>query len=672
MRLLDGHGFASRSLLVTGHGLFGEVRLAARITGLTSNATFGATAQSGASLGFAVSGLPDGVTVTGQSWRTSSAGELATTATYAPDASTNDLENLFVVLTLSDGESIQTPASIIRHPAPVAGTLAPVLEVQGNGTPSVNLAAGFTGADLRYSASPAWITISGSTATIADALRSEVVAITATNSGGSVTVDLAVSIAVRAPVEVQVSPSGNDTTGDGTVLAPFATPQAAQAVMIPGDTLILRPGVYDPFEVLLNGGAASRITVATLPSEVGQAIIRGDLQQHVAYGGPGVAQDNATRDGIRIDGKSYITLRGLTIEYVWRNGVFIKGAGQNTVTGNHIVEDCLVRHTGLSGIMACGERPELAVGANDAFRTRYVTIRNNEVTQTNVVTDYNDTVTNSFGEPGGVGEAITLANSLRYAYVYNNYIHDSRQYGIDFKNHVVDGEITGNRIEDVVRYGIYLDAGETDVRRILVDGNIIQRCRAGIVIAREEDGNDSGDNLIVEDIDLVNNTLANLSRVGIHYQRHPNKDQQDIGYFRRVRARFNTLYNTNTDGSYRDISIDGIATFGVNRAGQQIVSGIELIGNLAWNPDGQMRMATDVAGDPRFTVAQNHNVRNGAFVGDDPLFVDAANGDFNLRAGSPARAKVTTAAYIAGLYAKDSNGTAHVLPTSAGAYYAAA
>ncbi|WP_282060061.1 hypothetical protein [Roseobacter litoralis] len=126
------------------------------------------------------------------------------------------------------------------------------------------------------------------------------------------------------------------------------------------------------------------------------------------------------------------------------------------------------------------------------------------------------------------------------------------------------------------------------------------------------------------------------------------------------------------DGSYRDISIDGIATFGVNRAGQQIVSGIELIGNLAWNPDGQLRMATDVAGDPRFTVAQNHNVRNGAFVGDDPLFVDAANGDFNLRPGSPARAKVTTAAYIAGLYAKDSNGTAHVLPTSAGAYYAAA
>lgn len=82
----------------------------------------------------------------------------------------------------------------------------------------------------------------------------------------------------------------------------------------------------------------------------------------------------------------------------------------------------------------------------------------------------------------------------------------------------------------MTRYAINIDAGETDVRRIWIGQNILTNCRTGIVLAREEDGNDSGDDLVLEDIDIGGNIVAHMSRPGIHFQRHGTKDQQDIGY----------------------------------------------------------------------------------------------------------------------------------------------
>lgn len=482
-------------------------------------------------------------------------------------------------------------------------------------------------------------------------------------------VDSGTTVTVPTASEIYVDPNGSDTLGTGAEASPYQSP--GLVVLGPGEHLVLEQGVYDPFEVQGNGADGNPAIVRSRPGFERQTIIRGDLQQHVAYGGPGVVQNNATRDGIRIAGKNYITIRGLTCEYVWRNGIFVIGNGADTVSGNIIIEDCFTQHTGLSGILVCGDLPENPVPADDAFRMQQVRIRRNELTQTNVVTDFNDTVENSFGEPGGVGEALTVANSVRYVYTSDNHVHTTRQYGIDYKNHVVDGEITGNRVDAAIRYAIYLDAGETDIRRIVVSGNRMSNCRAGLVLAREEDGNDSGDNLVMEDIDIFNNRTWNMSRVGMQFQRHPTKDQQNIGWYRRIRARFNAFFNTNTDGIYRDINIDDIASFGNNIAGDPIVSGIELIGNVAWNPDGAMHMAIDVAADGRFIVAQNYNVQDGTFTGTDVLYVDptADEPDFTIQDASPAKGIVTTASYIAAPFAVDAGGNTRTNPASAGAYH---
>jgi hypothetical protein len=466
--------------------------------------------------------------------------------------------------------------------------------------------------------------------------------------------------------------NGSDDFGVGSQLSPYKSMSAAFAAIGDGvgGTIIKRPGFYDPYEVPIEGADGNPLRITHMPGERNLAIVLGDVDQHVARGGAGVAQNNATRDGIRIDGKSYVEIDGIAVHKVWRNGIFVKGAGADTVSGNIKITNCVTDDTGLSGIYICGDVAGSPVPANDAFRTRYVYVEDNDVTKTNTVNDWNYDQINSEGERGGVGEAITVANSVQYIYVRRNHVHNSRQYGIDFKNHVVDGEITHNRIDQVTRYAIYLDSGELDVRRILVANNQMSNCRAGLVLAREEDGNDSGDDLAMEDIDIVNNVTWNMSRVGMHFQRHPTKDQQNIGYFRRIRARFNAFFNTNTDGIYRDINIDDIASFGNNIAGDPIVSGIELIGNVAWNPDGSMRMAIDVAGDSRFTVAQNYNVQDGTFTGTDPLYVapTADEPDFSLGDGSGAKEIVTTASYITAPFDKFPDGSARVTPGPAGAF----
>lgn len=132
-----------------------------------------------------------------------------------------DTNRFAIVVTDSEGNvrTFNAGSRTVRHIAPVAGTLAPVNEAQGSGTPTVALAAGFTGQALEYTSNQAWATVSGSTLTIADEVRTGTVQITATNSGGAAFVDLSVTIA--APVVAVISPIADQSfvqnSGDVTI-----------------------------------------------------------------------------------------------------------------------------------------------------------------------------------------------------------------------------------------------------------------------------------------------------------------------------------------------------------------------------------------------------------------------------------------------------------------------
>ncbi|MGC3940446.1 BspA family leucine-rich repeat surface protein [Roseobacter sp. EG26] len=174
----------------------------AQITGLTANPTHGLTAQIGVPLTGLIPNLQGGETVV-HGWRDDS-GLIsgATAASYTPVAG-QDLQTIRYAPNVN-GEDVLSLGHTVRHAPPVAGSLAAVVETQGTGTPTVNLAAGFTGSNLIYSENVAWAVITGSTLTINDELRTDTLRITATNSGGSAEVDLSVTITapVTAPAQM--------------------------------------------------------------------------------------------------------------------------------------------------------------------------------------------------------------------------------------------------------------------------------------------------------------------------------------------------------------------------------------------------------------------------------------------------------------------------------------
>lgn len=173
--------------------------LTAEIAGLENSVSQGDYAQIGMTLTGQISGLL-GDEIILHRWQ-DSGGVIAgaDSPSYTP-MSDQDLETLRYV-PLVNGDALASPAYTVRHAAPIAGTLAPVSSTLGSGTPMVNLTAGFIGAGLSFSEYAPWAQINGTVLTIDDAVRDDIVTITATSSGGQANVDLRVNI-TAAPVTV--------------------------------------------------------------------------------------------------------------------------------------------------------------------------------------------------------------------------------------------------------------------------------------------------------------------------------------------------------------------------------------------------------------------------------------------------------------------------------------
>ncbi|MDW3223635.1 MAG: right-handed parallel beta-helix repeat-containing protein [Paracoccaceae bacterium] len=474
------------------------------------------------------------------------------------------------------------------------------------------------------------------------------------------------------PGVLYVSPSGNDYLGSGAFGSPFATPAAACGAARPGDTVYLRPGTYAPFEILVSGTTGNPITVTTLPGEEHQAVIEGDLMQHVVNGGEGVASSAATRDGIYVKAKDHIHIRNLTIRNVWRCGIFFVGVPEEQ-HGHHVIAGNAISMTGSSGIYVGGNSSAtiIPLGEKAELRTVDVLIEHNDVSQTNVVTDYNNNLVNPQGVPGGVAEAISVAASAGNIVTRFNDVHDTRQYGIDYKAGVQGGEIYGNRVWNVERYGIYLDAGRRFVEDVAIYNNQVWDCHLGIVLSREAGSNSTEYGTFTDqegvaefvqtlaNIDIYNNLVWNIEAAGIFCQRHPQKDGPN-GVISNIRIRFNTVYNANRMESGRDLNLSGWSDPDFEAAG--VVSGVDFVGNIVWNDTASIRQTNTFVDKPGFTVADN-------LIGVDPSFVDvtATPPDLSLPSGTAAGLLVDAAATI-GPFEADFNGHPRGVTRTAGAH----
>ncbi|MBN1675808.1 MAG: right-handed parallel beta-helix repeat-containing protein [Kiritimatiellae bacterium] len=108
--------------------------------------------------------------------------------------------------------------------------------------------------------------------------------------------------AVRAPATLHVAPAGDDGNDGLGAQRPFRTLAAASFAAVPGDTILVAPGVYPETLTLWSGGLSEQRPLLVRSTEPGGAVI----------------DCGGVRDGaIRISGLQHVTVDGFRIRGLW-------------------------------------------------------------------------------------------------------------------------------------------------------------------------------------------------------------------------------------------------------------------------------------------------------------------------------------------------------------------
>ena len=311
---------------------------------------------------------------------------------------------------------------------------------------------------------------------------------------------------------------------DGSESKPWLTIQHAADLARPGDTILVKAGVYAPFKINTSGTPEARIIFAAHPGDEHRAIIDGS--------------GAAVRGLIETRGQSHITIEGFRIQNAHTDGIFIEGSKSGArdiqIIGNQ------VDTTGNSGIYAAGLIMGQTIGVNE-YRLFDVLIHSNEVTNTNT--------------PSGQNEAITVGGGINGFVVSHNWVHHSDQYGIDAKLGAINGRIHDNLIHHIEKHAIYLDSAVRTVANIEIINNTLHNNNNGIALARESNRTPKAPN--ISNIEVRDNLIHDNDKYGVMLYKHI----WDVGtgLFHNVKIHSNSIVKNGSDGVHL-VGIGGYAT----------------------------------------------------------------------------------------------------------------
>lgn len=288
----------------------------------------------------------------------------------------------------------------------------------------------------------------------------------------------------------------------------YKTIQSAVNIANPGDTVLVKSGIYNEFVTIMKSGTEGNF-ITILAEEV--ATIDGT---GLSYAG--------TCGLIYIENKSFIKVEGFTIRNAVYNstkafqaGIWVRGFGTNIEIRNNKISNIVnsLKNSGCHGIAV--------YGTSGTASLKNIIIDNNEV----------------FDCQTGWSEAIVLNGNVDGFVVANNLVHDNNNIGIDFIGHegecpvaqydqARNGVCTDNQVYNITSKGnlaygneqsadgIYVDGG----LNIIIERNIIDKCDIGIELASEHLGKNT-ENIIVRNNFVSRSIQGNLQAGGYDSKR---------------------------------------------------------------------------------------------------------------------------------------------------------
>lgn len=435
---------------------------------------------------------------------------------------------------------------------------------------------------------------------------------------------LSVMIAVITAFSVHaetyyVSPVGSDENV-GSKDAPWQNIQKGCDVLVAGDTLVMRDGVYRITSEIrpANSGTSDRwITYYVLPGE--KAVV--DAENFVDGDGEGTYPSRLGLGSFYIQEKSYIRVIGLHVRNSGSAGFIVRGPSQHVE-----LIDCKTDRSFNSGI--------------GIWYADQVKVLRCEVTRAN------EPGMRVEGQPFGreaPHEAISVCGATNFEIAYNH-VHQCFKEGIDVKEVSAHGVVHHNHIHDLPRQGLYVDAWFGLLENVTFHSNVVHDCEWGFAISVE--GKDSD----LKDIDFHNNLLFDNRASGIIFGvwGH-NRMRSGIRIFN------NTIYNNGSPGHWAGV------TGGIDIKSQSLQD-VEISYNIIYNNWGyeigtsfptdsvqekltqkNVVIENNITGpfkskttDFSFFEINMFGYESPAMIIADPEFTDPERSDFSIPFGSPA------------------------------------
>lgn len=403
------------------------------------------------------------------------------------------------------------------------------------------------------------------------------------------------ALACTAPARewfVAPPPLGDDTQS-GTAEQPFATLNQGAASARAGDTVWIKPGLYQPTAVIKpahSGTADEPITYRAQPG--GEVIVDGQLKL------PATSW-NAV---FWIDRQDWITVDGLKII----NSAWF-GFSANNTTGVTI-QNCATDFTYASGI--------------------YVRLSSHAKILRNTV---NRACQHPLTQPlKDTQECISIVSSTDFEVAHNTVFGrlvdtNNGGEGIDTKGACRRGKVHHNHIYDLVRLGIYCDAYGSELEDMEIYANTVHHTSSGIVVACEAGGT-------ARNIRIHDNLVRDCPRLGIRLAGYlKNGPIQDVEIYH------NTVVRCGFGPSEYENS--ALLLEASNPANRNFV----IRNNLFSGNPNQIKSRSPHEPAPAGLFIIDHNLLHGPslitgtdVITADPKFVDPSTHDFRLAADSPA------------------------------------